>query len=101
MNKNKLTFLKIAIVVVLGVSVILSCEKKEVLNENEKKIEKLSVGYEKEKHFLSIMLAVPLDKVIYDENAKEFKVGERSTMSLEQVQGLYEEANEYKLVYEN
>jgi len=99
MTRNKLTILKTATVVVLGIATIAGCKKDQ--HPVEEKIEKLSVGYEKEKRFLSIMLAVPLDKVIYDENAKEFKVGERSTMSLEQVQGLYGEANEYKLVYEN
>ncbi|RWU08454.1 hypothetical protein [Pedobacter chitinilyticus] len=96
-NKN-LTFLKIAMVAVLGVATAVGCKKDQ--HQVEEKVEKLSVNYEKERRFLSIMLAVPLDKVIYNEKAEEFIVGERVTLSLKKVLELYGEANEYKLVYE-
>jgi len=96
-NKN-LTFLKIAMIVFLGVATAMGCKKDQ--HQVKEKVEKLSVNYEKEKRFLSIMLAVPLDKVIYNEKAEEFIVGERVTLSLTKVLELYKEANEYKLVYE-
>lgn len=82
----------------LGVATAMGCKKDQ--HQVKEKVEKLSVNYEKEKRFLSIMLAVPLDKVIYNEKAEEFIVGERVTLSLTKVLELYREANEYKLVYE-
>lgn len=85
-------------IVFLGVATAMGCKKDQ--HQVKEKVEKLSVNYEKEKRFLSIMLAVPLDKVIYNEKAEEFIVGERVTLSLTKVLELYKEANEYKLVYE-
>jgi|GEM_PF-2298643 len=98
MKNTKSVFLRIAVAVVLGTAAFAGCKKDQ--RQVEEKIEKLSVGYEKEKRFLSIMLAVPLDKVIYNEKAEEFIVGERVTLSLKKVLELYAEANEYKNVYE-
>lgn len=99
MKNIKLKYLRIALVAVLGVTAILSCKKDE--HKVEVKSEKLLSNYEKERRFLSIALGVPMDKVVYDEKAKQFIVGTKVILSLEKVLELYAEANEYKLVYEN
>lgn len=99
MKNTKSLFLKIAVAAVLGIATLAGCKKDQ--HKVEEKIEKLAVGYEKEKRFLSIMLAVPLDKVIYNEKTEEFIVGERVTLNLKKVLELYAQANEYKNVYEN
>ncbi len=96
---NKLTRLKIVIVAILGVSIAVGCKKDQ--HKVEEKIEKLSENYEKERLFLSNVLSVPLEKVVFDKKGEQFVVEGWNKMSLKTAQELYANANEYKLIYEN
>lgn len=77
MNKNKLTFLKVAIVAVLGVATILGCEKEEVLQEREvEKTESSSVEVSVEvlRGYLANKVNAQLNWISFDEKTDMFRL---------------------------
>lgn len=97
MKNNKLTFLKIAIVAVLGFATVLGCKKDQQIEPEVKVVQ----DYQKERRFLSITSSAPLEEVVYDSKNEQFVIYGWLKMNLKDVQELYANANEYKLRYEN
>ena len=72
MKNNKLTFLKIAIVAVLGVATGLGCEKNEKIQKIEPVKSEGTISIIKLKEFLALIGNVPADSIQYDDLNEQF-----------------------------
>jgi len=95
MNKNKLSFLKVAIVAVLGVTTALGCEKgQEAVSKNQVyKIENKSdneVSIDVLKHYFAEKINAKLVWITYDEKTEMFQLHNVNQISRKDLEESYQ-----------
>lgn len=102
MKNNKLTFLKIAIVAVLGFATVLGCEKKEVLQEKQEVVDKKQkTQHEKLLSFFAWSVQLPQDSIKFDDKRDEFYIINTNLREkLSRVEEEYNRANIYHNEFE-
>lgn len=81
------------------ITAFISCKKKEV-SQSAPEIKTEKSDNNKLIKFLSISLNAPIEQITYNEKEKEFVVYGKNHLSLKTVKETYNNANEYKLNYE-
>ncbi len=91
MKNNKLTFLKIAIVAVFGVATFVGCEKKDVLQKEQKIGHELKseISVSDLKLYFGQLSRVDTSKIFYDSNLKKFFIDGKGEISYEELKQTY------------
>ena len=91
MKNNKLTFLKIAIVAVLGFATVLGCEKKDVLQEEQTKNElKSEVSVKVLSEYLAKKINAKLDWISFDQQTEMFRLHDVDQISRKDLTEMYQ-----------
>ncbi len=102
MKNNKLTFLKIAIVAVLGVATVLGCEKDEKSVSETKLIKAEKSQQEKLLSFFAWSVQLPKDSIGFDSKTSEFYIINTNLRErYSRVEEEYNKANIYHNEFEN